>query len=241
MLERASNAGVSHIVVTGTSLRVSQQAAALAAKYPSLLSSTAGVHPHDAKSWDKTTAPALRSLLAQSQVVAVGECGLDFNRNFSTPKDQEACFQAQLELACEVQKPVFLHERDAYSRFYEILRDYQSQLTNSVVHCFTGSREALISYLELGCFIGITGWVCDQRRGQNLRELIPLIPTERLLIETDAPFLTPHNLPKKPDGNRNEPAFLGAVLSQLADLYAMDSAELAQITQANSQSFFNLS
>lgn len=238
VLSRAQAAGVEHILVTGTSLAASQDALQLAHAHPKLLSCTAGVHPHDAKSWTADSEQVLRQLLTDPKVVAVGECGLDYNRDFSPREQQRHCFEAQLQLAQAVQKPVFLHQRDAHDDFIALLRDYRAKLSGVVVHCFTGSRAEMEEYIDLDCFIGITGWLCDARRGQDLRALLPYVPPGKLLIETDAPFLTPQNLPRKPKGNRNEPAFLPFVLSAAADLLALPQAELTAQLRANTYQLF---
>lgn len=240
VMHRAREAGVRAQIVTGTSVRASAEALELARAYPNELYATAGVHPHDAKSWNDESAASLAALARDSGVVALGECGLDFNRNFSSPEDQLLCFEAQLVLAAELQKPVFLHQRDAHEAFMPLLKRYYPQLTGAVVHCFTGTRAELEDYLALGCSIGVTGWVCDERRGGELRELVQHIPAERLLVETDAPYLTPHNLPEKPKGNRNEPAFLPYVIEKLAGCRGESAEVLARQTAANARAFFQL-
>lgn len=240
VMDRAREAGVHAQIVTGTSVHASAEALALAEAYPNELYATAGVHPHDAKSWNDESAASLAALARKPGVVALGECGLDFNRNFSSPQDQLICFEAQLALAAELQKPVFLHQRDAHEAFMPILKRYRPQLTCAVVHCFTGTRAELEDYLALDCSIGVTGWVCDERRGGELRELVRHIPAERLMVETDAPYLTPHNLPQKPKGNRNEPAFLPYVIEKVAECRAEAVGPLARQTAANARAFFRL-
>mmetsp|Transcript_14197 Transcript_14197/g.34212 ORF Transcript_14197/g.34212 Transcript_14197/m.34212 type:complete len:325 (+) Transcript_14197:128-1102(+) len=220
------------------------------------LFSTAGVHPHDAKSCnDSETIPTLRRLASTTQVVAIGECGLDYNRNFSPPDVQRKWFKHQLELACEVRLPVFLHERDAHHDFFQILQRYCHKLPAAVIHCFTGTKEELETYLTVPNFyIGITGWVCDERRGLELRKIVPLIPDDRLMIETDAPFLYPRDLPahrrrlssnnhnKKKDRrhNRNEPAYLDHVCESVAACRRQTPEHVAKITTANAARFFQL-
>lgn len=241
VLESAWTQGVNALIITGTSVEGSRGAAALAAEDPRRLFATAGVHPHEAKTWDETAAQQLRALAEQPQVVAIGECGLDFNRDFSPRPDQLACFEAQLALAAEVGKPVFLHQRDAHAAFMPILRRYRDQLPGAVVHCFTGTGEELEDYLLLDCHVGVTGWVCDEKRGGELRKLVSRIPADRLLVETDAPYLTPHNLPKKPKGNRNEPAFLTYVISKIAECRDEPFATVAEATAHNAERLFQLS
>lgn len=241
VLQAAWEAGVSALVITGTSLAVSRDAAALADTDRARLFATAGVHPHEAKQWDEGAATVLAELLEAPQVVAVGECGLDFNRDFSPRPAQLACFEAQLALAAEHNKPVFLHQRDAHDAFMPVLKRFRDQLPGAVVHCFTGTGDELEDYLSLDCYIGVTGWVCDEKRGGELRELVSRIPADRLLVETDAPYLTPHNLPKKPKGNRNEPAFLTYVISKIAECRDEPFATVAEATAHNAERFFQLS
>jgi TatD DNase family protein len=240
VLARAVRAGVSTIVVTGTSLEASAQAVQLASAHPERLRATAGVHPHHAGDCDAHTIPALRALAAHACVVALGECGLDFNRNYSPHPEQERWFVAQLELACELGKPLFLHSRDAHPRFAEILRAHRDALPPAVAHCFTGARDELHAYLDLDLYIGITGWICDERRGLHLRELVCEIPGDRLLLETDAPYLTPRDLRPQPKARRNEPAFLAHILRAVALARGESPEALGAATARNARRFFNL-
>ncbi|MDQ2075991.1 TatD family hydrolase [Marinimicrobium sp. ABcell2] len=240
VMARAREAGVAHIVITGTSENASRDALQLAQQHPGFMSATAGVHPHDARHWHSESADRLAELLSEPEVVAVGECGLDFNRDFS-PRDQQlTCFEAQLQLAVELQKPVFLHQRDAHAAFLALLKKYRSQLKGAVVHCFTGATNELREYLELDCHIGITGWLCDPKRGADLRVQVRDIPVDRLMIETDAPYLTPKNLTQKPKNNRNEPALLPVVLEALAECRGESVEVLAEHTVRTSRAFFGL-
>lgn len=241
VLERAQKAGLEKIIVTGTCLDVSLQALALAQQYPQLLRATAGVHPHDASGWNADSAAVIRQLASHSEVVALGECGLDFNRNYSTPNEQLRCFEAQLQLAVELQKPLFLHQRDAHDDFIRLIKHYRSQLSNIVVHCFTGTESEMRECVELDCHIGITGWLCDKKRGEALRQLVRHIPSDKLLIETDAPYLTPQNIRPKPKSSRNEPAYLPWVLEKLAEVTEQPLENLATQTLHNSRKFFGLS
>ncbi|WP_205297913.1 TatD family hydrolase [Pantoea sp. Cy-639] len=243
VFERAMTAGVAQLVLTGTSLEVSQDALALCLQLDESgqrLFSTAGVHPHDASSWDSTSARELRDLLAQPRVRAVGECGLDFNRDFSPRPQQEKALEAQLALAVELRLPVFLHERDASERLLAILKDFRDHLPGAVVHCFTGERDALFAYLDLDLHIGITGWICDERRGTHLHPLVGNIPVGRLMLESDAPYLLPRSLRPKPKNGRNEPAYLPQVLREVA-LHRGESTEYtAAHTSACARAFFEL-
>jgi TatD DNase family protein len=244
VLERARDAGVDKLILTGTSVdeseAVVQLCGQLGERFPEMLYATVGIHPHDAKSLNGESIGILRSLAKNPCVVAIGEMGLDFNRNFSTPEQQEKAFEAQLELAAELQLPVFLHERDAADRQLQILRTYRDHLVDAVTHCFTGSREALYGYLDMDMHIGITGWVCDDRRGTELQGLVADIPLQRLMVETDAPFLLPKTLPEPPKGKRNEPAYLPWVISKIAEIRKESAEQLAQQTRANSLRFFRL-
>jgi TatD DNase family protein len=241
VIDRAAHAGVEAIVVTGTSLAGSRAAADLAQQTaPLALYATAGVHPHHAVEATGDWLDQLRGLAARARVVAVGECGLDFNRNYSPRDDQVRCFHAQLALAAELRLPVFLHERDAHDAFLGILRDHRSSLAGAVVHCFTGTRTQLEAYLSLDLHIGITGWICDERRGRDLVGLVPSIPARRLMIETDAPYLLPRNLPSPPRDRRNEPAFLPVVLHAVAAARGEAPATTAAATTATARAFFGL-
>ena len=240
VLGRAHGAGVTAIVVTGTTVEESRRAAALAERHPGRLHATAGVHPHHARECGPDTIPALRALAAQPAVVALGECGLDFNRNYSPHPDQERWFVAQLELACELAKPLFLHSRDAHPRFAEILQAHRGRLPRAVAHCFTGGRDELRAYLDLGLYVGVTGWICDERRGALLLELVREIPRDRLVVETDAPYLTPRDLHPQPRARRNEPAFLPHVVRRIALALGRPADEIAAETARNARELFGL-
>jgi TatD DNase family protein len=240
VLARAAAAGVTRIIVTGTSVTSSMLAASLCETRPRSLFATAGVHPHHAAEFDARTAGALKPLLERSNVVAVGECGLDFYRDYSPRDAQRAAFEAQLELAAEVRKPVFLHQRDAHEEFVALLEPIRASLVGGVAHCFTGGPDELAAYLELGLYVGVTGWVCDERRGTELRRAVPLIPLDRLLIETDAPYLLPRDLPVKPPSRRNEPQYLKHVLERVARLLGRPAGDVARATTANAERLFGL-
>jgi TatD DNase family protein len=237
VVQRAFAAGVLQMIITGTSVVASREAGRIARDYPGRIFATAGVHPHDSRNCTDTTIADLRHLAANPETVAIGECGLDFNRDFSPRPLQEKWFEAQIALAEELQRPLFLHERDAQQRFGEILRATRKKVP-AVVHCFTGSREALRAYLDMGLHIGITGWICDERRGLHLRELIREIPADRFMIETDAPFLLPRTMQTRPKHDRNEPAFLTHVLRTVAESLGQTSESVAERTTATAKEFF---
>jgi TatD DNase family protein len=240
VIRDAEAAGVTRMILTGASATGSRQALALARERPDTFWSTAGVHPHMAKHYDGETGQLIRELIQDPQVVAVGECGLDYFRNFSDPEDQRRAFRAQLEIACEAGYPVFLHQRDAHEEFLSILREYLADLPAAIVHCFTNDREELEHYLEDDLYIGITGWICDERRGTHLRDIVHLIPEDRIMIETDAPYLLPRDLKPKPSTRRNEPKWLPHILARVAECRGVDHETLARQTTANAERFFQL-
>lgn len=238
VVERAEANQVGPLILTGTSLRSSSEAARYASRYPGKLYATAGVHPHDAKSCDGQTIAKLRQLAANPEVVAIGECGLDYNRDFSPRDVQRKWFGEQIRLAHELDMPLFLHDREAFTDFIGMLKE--CEVKNAVVHCFTGTQAELKAYLEMGLHIGITGWICDERRGKHLRELVRMIPLDRLMIETDAPFLTPRDLKEKPAGGRNEPAFLQHILRTVAHCVGQPEEVVAQATTRTATAFFRI-
>lgn len=240
VVERAIDAGITRFVLTGSSEQGSRDALDLARQHPGVMYSTAGVHPHHASEYCNRVEATLEGLLGDEAVVAVGECGLDYFRNFSPVDAQRSAFDRQLALACRIDKPLFLHQRDAHADFMEILAARAGALPRAVAHCFTGDESMLHDYLKLGLFIGITGWICDERRGGHLRRLIPEIPTDRLMIETDSPYLLPRTLRPKPKSRRNEPAYLREVLRVVADAAGRTEAEIASNTTANAERFFGL-
>lgn len=240
VMARALEAGVRRQVVTGADMAGSSQAAALAAACPAHLSSTAGVHPHHAQSFDASRHTQLSELLLLPQVVAVGECGLDYYRNFSPPDAQRAAFISQLEIAAWARKPVFLHQRDAHGDFAAILREFRRGLAGGVAHCFTGTRSELEDYLALDLHIGVTGWVNDERRGRDLREAVPHIPGDRLMLETDAPYLLPRDLLPRPASRRNEPCYLPHIARTVAQLRGESFDSVAASTTRNAVRFFGL-
>ena len=240
VLQRASAKGVGKIVVTGTSFEENKAAIELCNRYPEQLVCTAGVHPHHASEWTETGAAELESLAGQNCVRAVGETGLDFNRNFSPRDSQIEVFHHQLAIAIAIKKPLFTHQRDAHDTFVDILRQYRNNLKQVVVHCFTGNKAALHDYLELDCHIGITGWICDERRGLELQQLVKYIPRNRLMIETDAPYLLPRDLKPKPKTRINEPAYLPHILQNIARHRLESADDLATDCLSTSRLFFNI-
>ena len=249
VVERARQAGVKRFILTGSSVKDSERALQLSARYEGMYS-TAGVHPHLAREWTDETPLQLRKLAEHENVVAIGEAGLDFNRNYSTPAEQKIAFQAQLELAAELAMPVFLHVRDAHRDFTQLLARYRKQLDKVAVHCFTGTATELDCYIDLDCHIGITGWICDPRRGRHLHDIIRRIPKDRLVIETDAPYLLPKDLPvtteglptgfPRPRDRRNEPCYLPHVLATVAKCRGTSAEQVALETTQTALEFFSI-
>ncbi len=241
VVDRAQQAGVEKLIVTGTDMHHSEQALFYSRQYDSICYATAGLHPHHASDYCSDLGTELRDILSHDNVVAVGECGLDFNRNFSTRKEQLRAFEAQLEIAIDVQKPVFLHQRDAHDDMLSILKDCREELKRVVAHCFTGSIEEVNDYICLDMHIGVTGWICDERRGQSLQQAVKQIPLDRLMLETDAPYLLPRDLAVKPqEKNRNEPCYLPHIAKSVANYMALDEASVVEAAYNNSCEFFEI-
>ena len=240
VLQRARDAGVGRMIITGASREHSPKALELALAHPGELFATAGVHPHHASEYTEECDAEMRALHAHAEVVAVGETGLDYFRDFSPRPMQRKAFERQLQIAVDTSKPLFLHQRDAHGDFMAMMKNFDGQLGAAVVHCFTGTREELFDYLDHDWYIGITGWLCDERRGAHLRELVKHIPANRLMIETDAPYLMPRNLTPMPKDRRNEPMYL----AHIAEEVARDRGEtLEAVTQATTEAataFFRL-
>jgi TatD DNase family protein len=239
-LARAHAAGVSQLVVTGASREHSPQALALARAHPGVLFATAGVHPHHAAEYTEECDAEMRELQRAPEVVAVGECGLDYFRDLAPRPAQHRAFERQLQIAAGTGKPLFLHQRDAHADFVAIMREFDGRLGPAVVHCFTGTREELFDCLDHDWHIGITGWLCDERRGAHLRELVREIPANRLMIETDAPYLLPRTVRPQPSHRRNEPMYLAHIVEEVARDRDEDIAVTAAATSATARAFFGL-
>jgi len=240
VVQRALDAGVARIIVTGSSDESNVQASALAESLPGILYSTAGVHPHHASDYDETSDELIRDLVEKDVVVAVGECGLDYFRNYSPREAQLDAFRRQLDIAKDCGLPVFLHQRDAHDDFIDVIESALPDLSRAVAHCFTGEGESLHEYVALGLYVGITGWICDERRGQHLHNIVSIIPDDRLLIETDAPYLLPRTIQPRPKTRRNEPAYLPYVLRTVAEARGQSADYVAEITTENAIRFFGL-
>lgn len=240
VLDRARAAGVTRMIVTGASREHSPKALVLAQTFPGTLYATAGVHPHHATEYTDECDAEMRALHAHPEVVAVGECGLDYFRDFSPRPAQRRAFERQLQIAADTGKPVFLHQRDAHADFMAMMKDFDGRLGPAVVHCFTGSRDELFDYLDRDWHVGITGWLCDERRGMHLRELVKHIPAHRLMIETDAPYLLPRTVRPQPSHRRNEPMYLAHIVEELARDRGEPVAAVAAATTATATAFFRL-
>ena len=241
VIERAQQAGVEQLIITGTDTQHSEQAIKFTQLYESICYCTAGLHPHHASDYSSDMGTELRDMLKNEKVVAVGECGLDYNRNFSTRNEQLRAFEAQLEIAVELQKPVFLHQRDAHEDMMSIIKSCRQELKQVVAHCFTGSVEEVNDYVSLDMHIGVTGWICDERRGQSLQQAVRHIPVDRIMLETDAPYLLPRNLGSKPpEKNRNEPCFLPHIANSVACYMGLDEVQLITAAYENSCDFFGI-
>jgi len=245
VLQRARDAGVAQLVVTGASREGSPKALQLAQRHPGFLHATAGVHPHHATEYTDECDAELRGLHAHPEVVAVGECGLDYFRDFSPRPAQRRAFERQLQLGADlavdgVGKPLFLHQRDAHADFMAMMANFEGRLGPAVVHCFTGTRAELFDYLDRDWFVGITGWLCDERRGQHLRDLVRQVPANRLLIETDAPYLLPRTVRPQPSHRRNEPMYLAHIVEELARDRGESVEAVAAATTKAATDFFRL-
>lgn len=240
VIQAARAVGVAQMVVTGASREHSPLALELASQYPGMLFATAGVHPHHAVEYTEECDTEMRALHTHAEVVAVGECGLDYFRDFSPRPAQRKAFERQLQIAADTGKPVFLHQRDAHADFMAIMKQFEGQLSRAVVHCFTDTREALYDYLDQDWYVGITGWLCDERRGRHLREMVKDIPANRLMVETDAPYLLPRTLQPMPKDRRNEPRFLPHIVEELARDRGITADQAAADSTRAARTFFGL-
>ena len=237
VLERAQSAGVNRMMTIGINKRTSEIAVSLAQSHDRIYASV-GVHPHDVENCNEAILEELVELAKNKEVRAWGEIGLDFNRMYSPRDDQEKWFRRQLEIAGRLDLPMIFHERDSNGRFLEMLKNNCSATINGVVHCFSGTFEELRRYLELGLHIGITGILTMKSRGAQLREMVSTIPANRLLVETDAPYLTPS--PERNRHKRNEPAFVKSVLLKLAEVRGIDPEELSEVVWENTCKLYNI-
>jgi TatD DNase family protein len=246
VVDRARAAGVTDMLITCTELSMVAAAIELCEEFN--LHCTAGVHPHDAREADTDLSDRLLHIANSPRVKAIGETGLDFNRNFSPQDVQRHVFDTQLQVARTCGLPVFVHDRDSGGGVYDLLATYTNDLAGVVVHCFTGTSQDLDRYLSLDCYIGITGWICDRKRGALLRSLISRIPLDNLLIETDAPFLLPHTTQSSWHADnapgiskrRNEPALLPLIAAQISFETQIPMEDIISHTSRNARRLFDL-
>ena len=256
LLLRAAYANVEHIVVISTSIDDAEKAVALCQQHNNIDSSnyteysdserasintvklacTAGIHPHYSDNANPQSWTKLKRLIADNRISAIGECGLDFNRNFSTKANQLFAFEQQLDIAANHNMGVYLHERDAFDEQIKLLEQYAPSLKFMVTHCFTSHKEHLDAYVALGCYVGITGWLCDEKRGQALREAVTTLPLSRLLLETDAPYLFPKTL--KPRKSKNEPCYLPHIAETLSQITSQDVSAIEKHAFDNALKLF---
>lgn len=240
IIEESFKQGIKNIIITGSNYLDSYEAHLLATQYPTKLYSTAGIHPHYAKEFNHESIKLLKNLLTHANVKAVGECGLDYYRNYSSKKSQKIAFEEQIKLAIESKKPIFLHQRDAHNDFLNILTPFANKLNGGVAHCFTGDKDILKEYLDLGLHVGITGWICDDRRNTDLQEAICKIPLDRLLIETDSPYLLPRTIKPKPSSRRNVPSNLHRIVDAISKYTGHSNQVIAEATFINAKKLFYL-
>ena len=235
VLHRAVDAGVETLVLVGYDADTWRCAVTLAeAGFPGLrLHATAGLHPHDAKDFTATLMDEIRALARDRRIVAVGECGLDFYRNLSTPEQQREAFVAQIELANETGLPLVIHDREAHESIVELLTVHGAR--RGVMHCFSGDWDLAKRCLDLGFWISIAGPV-TYPKSEVLRDVAARVPDDRLVVETDCPYLTPTPF----RGKRNEPALVRLTVEEVARLRAVDPEDLAAQTTANATALFGL-
>jgi TatD DNase family protein len=234
VIQRALQEGLSHIITIGIDLDSSQNALELAHQYD-FIYSTVGFHPHDADKMDAGQLNKLSELASDPKVVAWGEIGLDFFKNYSPREKQINAFNQQLDLAIEHDLPVIIHNRDAHQETYETLRRRKDNGARGVIHCFSGDYDLAMRFIDMGYFISIPGTV-TYKKALNVQDVASRIPLDRMLVETDAPFLAP--IPKR--GKRNEPAFVIHTAKKIAELRSIDFQEVAEQTSENTRHLFGI-
>ena len=240
IINRSKKSNIKKIIITSSSIDDTHKSKELIDREPDYLYTTVGFHPHNAKDYQDKYYSQMKELCKLEYVKAIGECGLDYKRNYSTKTQQIYCFQSHLELASQVNLPMFLHEREAHTDFFNLIRQYIHQVEDVVVHCFTGNKKSLSNYLDIGCYIGITGWITDPKRGYHLHDIIKYIPDDRLMIETDSPYLLPFSEGIN-NKSYNEPSNLIFVLEEIASILKKDKEELSSQIYTNTCKFFNIS
>ncbi|WP_427337722.1 TatD family hydrolase [Caloranaerobacter sp. DY30410] len=225
---------VSIVINPGADLASSVKAVALAEEYENIYAAV-GIHPHDAKTMDEDTIEVLKSLLKKDKVIAVGEIGLDYHYDFSPRDIQKKWFREQIKLAKEFNLPIIVHDREAHKDVYDILKEEQDGTLRGVLHCFSGSVEMAKEYIKMGFYISFAGPVTF-KNAKTPKEVVKAIDINRILIETDSPYLTPH--PHR--GKRNEPLYVRYVAAMIAELKGMTIEEVARITAENTKRLFNI-
>ena len=238
VLDRSFGSNVNILINTSSSIEEAKRSLDLTERYPSKIYTTAGIHPHNASMADEQLKSNLLEIIKNKSVVAIGECGLDYFRNFSPKEKQLSVFKTHLEAAKETGLPLFLHQRDAHEDFLSCLNDMLDAPILGVAHCFTGNADQMKTYLDMGLYIGITGWICDERRNDELIQAVKQLPLDRVLIETDSPYLIPRSLKKS---RRNEPMYLPVIAEKLAAEMGIGPSALMAHTVSNSMKLFNLS
>ncbi len=235
VIQRALEAGIKQLINVGSNLETSKQSVALAEKYP-FIYAAAGVHPHDAKNLPSNYLKILEEILQKPKVVAVGEIGLDYYYELSPRDVQQEVFIEQLNLAKELGKPVIIHLRDAYGDFLDIMRKERLEPIKGVMHCFSGSWEVAEECMQLGFYISFAGPITFDN-AKRLREVAKRVPLEKILVETDCPYLTP--VPHR--GKRNEPAYVRYVAEQIAEIKGLSVEEISRQTVLNTRKLFGIS
>ncbi len=234
VIKRAVDKGIKYILNVGFDMASSKRAISLANSYDFIYAAV-GIHPHDASEANEATLLQLRELAQQNKVVALGEMGLDYYRNLSPKNIQQQAFRDQIRLARELQKPIIVHDRDAHGDILQILKEEGAQEVGGILHCFSGSWEMAKECMELNFYISIAGPVTFNN-AKKLQEVAEKMPLDKLLIETDAPYLTPEPF----RGKRNESAHVYYVAEKIAELKGIDIQELGQATTANAKKLFGI-
>ena len=237
VISSAISKNVDKFLVVSAELDDTKKIQEIKCKYPENCLITLGVHPHHAKTFNDKSSMIMDTYIKDINPNSIGETGLDFFRNISSYDEQIYAFNEQIKLAIKFNKPLFLHQRESHEDFIKVLKNYTADLPPCVVHCFTGTQDELDAYLELDFFIGLTGWICDERRNKDLRSSIKNIPLDKLMIETDCPYLIPRNLKTK--NNRNEPKYLPHIANEISLLMDIPSDEIISRTYNNSIKFFS--
>jgi len=238
VIQRAKEKKVTKFLVVSASLKDVEKVHQIYLNNKDSCFFTIGVHPHHANEFNLSSSKEMKYLIEKYKPHSVGETGLDFFRNISSYEEQLFAFEEQIKIAIDNNQPLFLHQRDAHADFMKVVKKYKDNIPKAVLHCFTGTQKELDDYLNMGFYIGLTGWICDERRNVDLRKSLINIPVEKLMIETDCPYLIPRNLNDRPKNNRNEPSYLPHIAKEIAGLVKIDVNKFAEVTYANSINFF---